>query len=226
MAQIKKILPRNAWDGVIIEENNEPLILLKSTDRLKTGLIKKDYTPSFLVRKSVEEKLYRVSENLPKGIILVVIEGYRTLKEQQNSWDRKFQKLKVENPSWTDEEIEKQVRLVVAKPNPLANHHCGGAVDVTLAYQEGALLDMGSFYPSEAMSFECYKKFQMLSSQITEEQKANRKILRDAMEKEDFVWYPGEWWHYSWGDRMWAVYSKRKKCFYAGISIKRNEELI
>jgi len=30
------------------------------------------------------------------------------------------------------------------------------------------------------------------SDEITDEQKANRKILRDTMEKEDFVWYPGE----------------------------------
>jgi D-alanyl-D-alanine dipeptidase len=59
----------------------------------------------------------------------------------------------------------------------------------------------------------------MLSDKITEEQKANRKILRDAMEKEDFVWYPGEWWHYCFGDRMWAVYSNQKECFYGPIEL-------
>ena len=41
MTQIKKVLPRSAWDGVIIEENNEPLVLLKNTDKLKMGLVKK-----------------------------------------------------------------------------------------------------------------------------------------------------------------------------------------
>lgn len=217
--QIEKILPRNEWQKVVIKENNEPLILLKETAKLKTGLVSKSYSPFFYVRRTVAEKLYKISENLSEGLMLVIIEGYRTIQAQQDSWDKKFQKLKIENPDWTDEQIEQKVRLVIAKPSPLANHHCGGAVDVTLAYRDGTLLDMGSPYPSEALNFEWYKKFQMLSDEITNGQKVNRKILRDAMETEDFVWYPGEWWHYCYGDRMWAVYSNQTECFYGSIEI-------
>lgn len=73
---------------------------------------------------------------------------------------------------------------------------------------------MGTSYPSEAMGAEWHKKFQMFSDEIDDRQKSNRKILRDAMETQDFVWYPGEWWHYCWGDRMWAVYSNQTECFY------------
>ncbi|MCC6520971.1 hypothetical protein IT403_03270 [Candidatus Nomurabacteria bacterium] len=32
-----------------------------------------------------------------------------------------------------------------------------------------------------------------------------------------FVYYPGEWWHYCYGDRMWAVYSRRKECVYGPV---------
>lgn len=39
------------------------------------------------------------------------------------------------------------------------------------------------------------------------------------MKKEDFVWYPGEWWHYCFGDRMWAVYSNQIECFYGPIEL-------
>lgn len=212
--QIKKILSRSDWDTVKIQENHEPLVEIKDTEKLKTGLIKKLYNPSFFVRKTVAEKLYKVSEKLPQGINLVLIEGYRDIKSQQESWDRKFNKLKKENPKWSDEKIEQQVRLVVAKPSPLANHNCGGAIDVALVHLDGKLLDFGTLYPSEAMGVEWYEKFKMFSNKITEEQKTNRKILREAMETENFVWYPGEWWHYCWGDRMWAVYSKKTECFY------------
>jgi D-alanyl-D-alanine dipeptidase len=69
------------------------------------------------------------------------------------------------------------------------------------------------------MNADWHEKFKMLSDKITDEQKANRKILRDAMEKEDFVWYPGEWWHYCFGDRMWAVYSNQRECFYGPIEL-------
>lgn len=217
--QITKTLSKSEWEKIIIHETSEPLVEIKETTRLKIGLIKKQYSQLFYVRKTVTDKLLKVSENLPVGINLVLIEGYRTLKSQQESWDVKFNKLKAENPMWSLKQIEQQVRLVVAKPTPLANHHCGGAVDVTLVKSGGELLDMGTLYPNEAMSADWYKKFQMLSTEITEEQENNRKILRDVMEREDFVWYPGEWWHYCWGDRMWAVYSNQTECFYGPIEL-------
>ncbi len=219
--QIAKTLPANDWKRVVIRETNEPLVEVQETHRLKISVVAKSYTPFFFVRKTIAQKLYRVSEALPPRINLVLIEGYRTMHAQQVSWDRKFHKLKIENPGWTDEEIETQVRLVIAKPAPLANHHCGGAIDVTLAYSDGTLLDCGTPYPSEAMSAEWYRKFQMLSDEITDGQKANRKLLRDAMDTEDFVWYPGEWWHYCWGDRMWAVYSRRTECMYGPIELEQ-----
>jgi zinc D-Ala-D-Ala dipeptidase len=219
-SQIEKTLPRSAWEGIAIEENNEPLVEIKETKKLRFGLIQKQYQPLFWVRKSVAEKLMRVSESLPTDLKLVLIEGYRTLEHQKESWDTKFEKLKTENPELTVEEIERKVRLVVAKPNPLANHHCGGAVDVTLLYADGRLLDMGTPYPSEGVEIELYRKFPMLSSEITQEHRVNRKIMRDVMETEDFVWYPGEWWHFCYGDRMWAVYSNQKECVYGPIKLQ------
>lgn len=220
--QITKVLPRSAWERVIINENNESLVEVPEAGELKHGLVVKEYKPLFLVRKTVAQKLVQVSENLPLGINLVFIEGYRTLNNQQESWDRTFLKLKADNPHWTDEEIEKTTRQVVAKPQPLANHHCGGAVDVTLAHAGGILLDMGSPYPAGAYGIEIQKKFPMFpnswfSRVITKEQEGNRKILREAMKNVGFVWYPGEWWHYCYGDRMWAVYTKRTECFYGSI---------
>lgn len=211
------IIPSRHWQSVQIWENNESLEKIEDTLRIRVGLIPKQYEISFLVRRTVHQKLQKVSERLPPGINLVVIEGYRTTQSQQLLWDNAFIAMKDWYPDLSDEEIESKVRLVIAKPTSLANHHCGGAVDVTLAYSDGTLLDMGTPYPEGPMSIDWYKKFQMLSDEITEEQKANRKILRDAMETEHFVWYPGEWWHYCWGDRMWAVYTDQRICLYGSV---------
>ena len=216
--QIRYILPRSAWQDMIIKENGESLVEIKETDRIKLGLIEK-HGASFLVRKSVLDKLEKVSESLPEGFNLAIIEGYRNMENQQKSWYRSFDALKIENPSWSDGQIENQVKLVVAKPNPLANHHCGGAVDLTLCYSDGTLVDMGSPYPSKGYGIEIQKKFPMFTGGITEEQKHNRSVLRDTMAEFGFVWYPGEWWHYCYGDRMWAVYSGRAECFYGSISV-------
>lgn len=218
MTQIIKSLPRVAWESVTVQENGEAILSIPETDKLKLGWVKKKYEASFTARKSVVEKLLKVSKALPEGFVLVVVEGVRTLEHQRFGWNSKWDHVKAENPTWTDDQIEKAVRMVVAKPAPLANHNCGGAVDVVLGRVDGTLVDMGTLYPSHGSDMDTASKFPMLCPHITEEQKANRKILREAMEAEGFVWYPGEWWHYCYGDRMWAVYTNRTECFYGPLS--------
>lgn len=217
--QITKTLPRTAWEKITIRETNEPLIEIKETSRIKIDLITKQYQQSFYVRQTIAEKILKISELLPKGINLVLIEGYRNMKTQQDCWNKIFNSIKEKNQHWDEDQINQQVGLFVAKPSPLANHHCGGAVDVTLAYANGTLLDMGTPYPTESISADYFKKFKMFSEEISWEQNKNRQILRTAMETEDFVWYPNEWWHYCWGDRMWAVYSNQVECFYGSIEL-------
>jgi len=219
MNQVTQVLPKSAWDNVVINENNDSIVEMGETDRIKIGLIEKPGVKDFLIRKTVWEKLKEVSYTLPEGTNLSIIEGWRSVENQQASWDRSFNALKVENPSWTDQEIEDKVKLVVARPHPLANHHCGGAVDLTLVYEDGNLIDMGSPYPNIGYGIEVRSKFPMFALNINEEQKNNRKILRDAMVAAGFVWYPGEWWHYCYGDRMWAVYTNKKECFYGPVDL-------
>lgn len=218
--QITKTLSRSAWQNIIIKENNEPLVEIFQTDKIKIlNMFPVEYKPLYFVRKTIAEKLTEVSKKLPSNINLVLIEGYRTMENQENSWKNLFEKLKLENPNLSIEQIEDKVKLVVARPNPLANHHCGGAIDVTFCFDNEELLDMGTSYPSEPASIEIQKKYPMFSPDISEDQSKNRKILRDAMVEAGFVWYPGEWWHYCYGDRMWAVYTNREECFYGPIEI-------
>ena len=217
MNQITKVLSKSAWENIVIKENNEPLIEIKETDRIKLGVIQKPGKTSFFVRESIFDKLNEVSLKLPSIINLAISEGYRSLENQQASWDRSFKALREENSSWSDEEIEDKVKLVVARPHPLANHHCGGAIDLTLVDIDGNLLDMSSPYPDKGYGVEIRSKFPMFADGLTEEQAQNRKILLDVMVDTGFVWYPGEWWHYCYGDRMWAVYTGQKECFYGPI---------
>jgi D-alanyl-D-alanine dipeptidase len=156
--------------------------------------------------------LYKASEKLPSEYKLAIVEGVRSIEKQQEHWNKKFEHFSSEHPEWSVEEIEYQTVLVVARPAPLANHNCGGAVDVALVYNN-ELVDMGS----RPQAFAEKKLVEMFSELITDEQKHNRSILREAMESVGFVWYPGEWWHYCYGDRMWAVYTNRKECIYGPI---------
>lgn len=84
-----------------------------------------------------------------------------------------------------------------AMPPP---HSTGAAIDVTLVNGEGAI-DMGS--PIDEMSSQSYPDYfsYSLSDYIFHH---NRQILKQAMTKAGFQQHPKEWWHYSYGDQLWA----------------------
>lgn len=216
-SQIRYTLPRSEWEQVVVCENNEELVQVYETEKLVLNLVHKNYDADYRVRKTIADKLSQVSQSLPDGYKLVLIEGYRSLQHQQYSWDQKCAALHSEYPDWTQEQIENAARLVVAKPSKNANHVTGGAVDVVLCDSALNLLDMGSPYPFTSNDMQYRDKFPMFARGLMSEQEKNRKILRDAMTIAGFVYYPGEWWHYCYGDRMWAVYTGRIECFYNAV---------
>jgi zinc D-Ala-D-Ala dipeptidase len=212
--QVTGVLPKSEWNKIIISENNEPVVELKETTKMVFGKnVSPHHVEKYQVRKTVADMLYAVSESLPHEFKLAIIEGVRSLLKQKEHWDKKSIEFKKLHPEWSEEEIECQVRLVVAKPLPLANHNCGGAVDVTLVDIHNNPVDMGTI----PQAMEEKAKVEMFSKLVTGQQSENRRILREAMEQVGFVWYPGEWWHYCYGDRMWAVYSGKNECFYGPI---------
>ena len=218
MKQLDKVLPRKLWEATTIHENNEHMVEIQESEVILLSEYAKRNNEARYVRASLYKMLKKVSERLPSEYKLVIIEGYRSVQSQQEAWDRMWSKIQTAWPDLTDEEIERKVRLYVAKPSLLANHNCGGAIDLTLAHTDGVVIDMGTLHPSQEDRAEAIDKFPMFSKEITDEQARNRTILRDAMVAAGFVWYPGEWWHYCWGDRMWAVYTEQKDCVYGPIN--------
>lgn len=224
--QIVRTLPVRFWKRVCIIENYEPLVLIHSNEKILTKQIQKRYHASYLVRAEVARRLAIAAQSLPSGMKLVLIEGYRSIEDQQQSWNEKVNCVGNQYPDLSLVEVERQVVQVIARPSEYSNHNCGGAVDVTLAYENGDLVDMGTLYPSgdvnnelsKELSPETCERYPMFSPRITQEQHENRKILRIAMESAGFVWYPGEWWHYCYNDRMWAVYTSSSQCGYGPVN--------
>ena len=95
-----------------------------------------------------------------------------------------------------------------ATPPP---HSTGAAVDLTLADRKGQELAMGSPIDtigavSEPDHF--LRRVERLRDGPERlaclEWHRRRTILREAMLAAGFFQHPGEWWHYSWGDQLWA----------------------
>lgn len=45
-----------------------------------------------------------------------------------------------------------------------------------------------------------------------------RRLLCKVMNKEGFANYPGEWWHFSYGDQLWAAYRYKRYALYSSIN--------
>ncbi|MFO8237802.1 MAG: M15 family metallopeptidase [Prochlorococcaceae cyanobacterium] len=95
-----------------------------------------------------------------------------------------------------------------ASPPP---HSTGAAVDLTLANGAGEPLAMGSAIDAIGAVSEP-DHFLQASEQCRDPHLQDRYLawhrrrclLRAVMEEAGFAQHPNEWWHFSWGDQLWA----------------------
>jgi D-alanyl-D-alanine dipeptidase len=85
----------------------------------------------------------------------------------------------------------------VANPKRGSMHNYGLAIDLTVTDENGKPLDMGAgFDDFRELSQPKFEKRFLKSGELTPAQVANRKLLRNAMEKAGFIQLPHEWWHF------------------------------
>ena len=103
-----------------------------------------------------------------------------------------------------------------ATPPP---HSTGAAVDLTLAsVKDGRPLEMGGAIDaigviSEPDHYLSMARQQPDSDAATWQQR--RDLLRQVMAQQGFVQHPNEWWHFSYGDQLWAWRSDVAEAIYA-----------
>ena len=100
------------------------------------------------LRKSVYEKLKSAQKNLPQGMKFKIYDAWRPFLVQLALYNDYRQKVAVEYPDLSDEEIDNLTKLFVSKPikdeclGPV--HATGGAIDLTIVDGCGNELDMGT----------------------------------------------------------------------------------
>lgn len=210
---IRKILPKKIIGRVKVIENNEPLVTVDD----KLFIIDKRMKKPVYLRKCVYEKLCTLSEWIKKdGYKIKLYDAYRSLDNQISSWNKRLEETKKMYPDASLEEVTRITNLKVANPtNGVGGHQTGGAIDITLVDSNNKELDMGSKYEEHIEQTKTYSK------KLNDIQSKNRNYLLEKMKKLDFVNFPSEWWHYSYGDKMWAAYNNKKTCFYGYVEIKK-----
>lgn len=210
--------------AVPIVECGDPLIDIKDFDELFYGpvpeceLTADCYTK---MRKTIFEKLCLAQKDLPSGWRFRIYEGYRSLKVQQMLFEQEYQRVVERFPLKNNEEHFHETTRLVSPVTHLDGtknippHSTGAAVDVEIINEDGELIDMGMEckdwidVPPDLCMTQC--------SLISMEAQRNRKILYDALYAHDFINYPTEWWHFSYGDRYWAYHKKVSHAVYGTI---------
>lgn len=227
-------IPRKAWSWAesrkqIIKECNEKLVTLNlvpdkivvSSQYFLQGL--EGGLPECFARETVHKKLIEASKLLPAGYRLVILDSWRPLKVQQSLFDRLKGEISINNPELSEEEVMNRTLTYVALPSkdPLkpSPHNTGGAVDLTIADEDGIMLNMGTDFDDSTSKAgttyfeELIAKGEDLSPEKTEALK-NRRLLYHIMTSVGFTNYIDEWWHFDYGNQNWAWISGSDHAIY------------
>jgi D-alanyl-D-alanine dipeptidase len=189
-------------------DNGEPLVDLR---KLKTKLFfggRLENEAEILIRKSIAKKLENAAKSLPQNTYFLIYDAFRPLECQKQKWEKKYEYYKNLYPNETADQIADRTRKVVADPrNGHGGHQTGGAIDISLCDKNGIEFDMGTPYLSTDPKIKTKAKVNQIA-------KSNRELLYKLMKQNGLINYPNEWWHFCYGDRMWAAYTGKKTCFY------------
>jgi zinc D-Ala-D-Ala dipeptidase len=195
------VLPAHFVSRIPIKDEGEKLIPILQTARLR---LDQRVGIRHVARESVVRGLEKAAVALPDGYQLLVVDAYRSHARQIAYWNETRARFVAEHPQLDAEEINRRTRLVIADPTRgnTCGHQTGAAVDVTLTDETGTELRMGTAVGEFSLTTPMQN--------ATDPEVANRRrILCACMSQSGFANYPGEWWHFSMGDQLWAAYLRK-----------------
>ena len=207
---------------VPVKENNEPMVdFFKEFNKLRFDLkrvnVQKQSPSITWGRREVGRRLLEAEAVLqPTGIRFLMKECYRPMVVQKTNWDHYYSFLQKKNPEWTEAQLYEECSKFNA-PLDVAPHTTGGAFDLTLMDKNGEVLDMGTEVNASPLKTD--HATYMSAKNISKWAKKNRALLSDVLTGAGFVNYPTEWWHWSYGDKYWALQKQAPAAIYGIVNV-------
>lgn len=225
------------YHQILILECGEPLVEIplelfaveSPHPYAKLGATYGDYSPYYL-RQTVVNNLIQAQnylELLRPHWRIQIFDGYRPVAVQQFMVDYSFATavqerglIEAELTPQQRQEIWEAVYEIWAVPSldqkTPPPHSTGAAVDVTLVDDNGNIVNMGS--PIDELSERSHPDYYAHSQQPAAQQyNTHRQLLCDVMLKAGFQRNPKEWWHFCYGDQMWAWLSNQPSAMYGRV---------
>lgn len=234
------VLPKKSWSWPDVRlkpiiENDEKLISLHYHP--EKILVSPQYfiqniegsISECYARESVHTKLLEASKSLPPHYKFVVFDCWRPLKVQQSLFDLLKSEMAKKYPKESDAFIMSQTLTYVALPSKDPSrpspHNTGGSIDLSIADENGALLNMGTDYDdsSEKSATDYYENLLLRGDVLSAEDEMilkNRRLLYHLMTRVGFTNYTDEYWHYDFGNQNWAWMTEAPVAFYGKTAPK------
>ncbi|RPE38351.1 D-alanyl-D-alanine dipeptidase [Streptomyces sp. Ag109_O5-1] len=191
--------------AVAEQECGEPLVDLRGTPGLRVDTRQADADGSYAhLRSGALRRLLEAQSLLPDGLRFLVVEGYRPPDLQRRYFEQYAAIMRAAHPGAGPDRIRELASAYISPPE-VAPHVSGGAVDLTLCTADGTELPLGTAV--NATPEESDGACRTGAPGIGVEARANRELMDRALTTAGFVNYPTEWWHWSYGDRYWALLS-------------------
>ncbi|MEV7127975.1 M15 family metallopeptidase [Streptomyces sp. NPDC093260] len=203
--------------AIPVRECGERLADVRTQGDIRVDTRRHDPDGSFAhLRQGLLDRLLHARAHLPDGTALLFVEGYRPPGLQRRYFEEYAAELGRSHPDWPPERVLRAASRYVSPPE-IAPHSAGAAVDLTLVDERGRELNMGTRLNAtpEQSDGACYTD----AANIGAEARANRRLLAGALSAAGLVNYGTEWWHWSWGDRYWALQTGHPTAPYGSVEL-------
>ena len=231
-----------SWSSIPIVENGDPLLplpaelfCLEPHPYVAVGAPYGSCGSPFRLRGAVITRLLQAQSHLEArspGWRLAIFDAWRPLEVQRFMVQHAIAEectsrgIDPEQPSPERDAVVAEVGRFWAPPSAdLATpppHSTGAAVDLTLVDGHGHAVAMGS--PIDAIGAvsepdHFLRLAESLSDGDARRDEAlswhrHRALLAEVMAAAGFIRHPNEWWHFSWGDQLWAWRSEVGQACY------------
>ncbi len=224
------------WNKIPIKDNGDKLIAIPSYlnfldphPYFHLGAPYKDKTSIWKLREEVVKRLVKVNDYLisKSTFSLLIYDSWRPLEVQEFMFKRALSlECKKSNIDGSFENIKSHPSILKKVEKfwayPYCDYRCppphstGGALDVCLSDKDGNLVEMGSRVDQmdETSNPDFFANIKNGEAIIWN---SRRNLLTEIMTKFGFAQHPNEWWHFSYGDQLWAWKNKKENAIYGKI---------
>lgn len=230
------------YQGISIAECNEPLVAIPELifkidphPYMSLGAPYGDRSP-FFVRQEISERLQKSQaylQTIHPNWQIAIFDAYRPIPVQQFMVDYSFAQLAESKGLQLKDLTEEQKKSIMEEvmkfwavpshdPKTPPPHSTGAAIDVTFYIatdkSRNNLQEVNMGSPIDEISHRSLPNYYADSRDVEEIQfHRDRELLNQVMAHSGFQRHPNEWWHFSYGDQLWAWISNNKSAIYGGV---------